>query len=121
MTMWNHWGRYHQSDGELGEEPPELIRNLQYWGGQLLTATDEAHRTKAAKTLLQAAADNLWASARWAPRRSPWRFRGVSRTWRRTASGARTTLDDGLPSGDLVHRRDTREAVAKSMSCRATS
>ena len=61
MTMWNHWGRYYQSDGELGEEPPELIRNLQYWGGQLLTATDEARRTKAAKTLLQAAADNLWA------------------------------------------------------------
>ena len=59
--MWNHWGRYHQSDGELGEEPPELIRNLQYWGGQLLTATDEAHRTKAAKALLQGHADNLWA------------------------------------------------------------
>ncbi len=61
MTMWNHWGRYHQSDGELGEEPPELIRNLQYWGGQLLTATDEAHRTKAAKALLRGHADNLWA------------------------------------------------------------
>ena len=61
MIMWNHWGRYHQSDGELGEEPPELIRNLQYWGGELLTATDEAHRTKAAKTLIKAHADNLWA------------------------------------------------------------
>ena len=61
MTMWNHWGRYHQTDGEIGEEPPEFIRNLQYWGGELLSATDEAHRTKAAKTLLQAAADNLWA------------------------------------------------------------
>ena len=61
MTMWNHWGRYHQSDGELGEEPPELIRDLQYWGGQLLSATDEAHRTKAAKTLLEAHAEHLWA------------------------------------------------------------
>ncbi|MDE0450393.1 MAG: ABC transporter substrate-binding protein [Gammaproteobacteria bacterium] len=61
MIMWNHWGRYHQSDGELGEEPPELIRNLQYWGGELLRATDEEHRTKAAKTLLRAHADNLWA------------------------------------------------------------
>ena len=48
MIMWNHWGRYHQSGGELGEEPPESIRNLQYWGGQLLAAIDEEHRTKAA-------------------------------------------------------------------------
>ncbi|MDE0450394.1 MAG: ABC transporter substrate-binding protein [Gammaproteobacteria bacterium] len=61
MTMWNHWGRYHQSGGELGEEPPELIRNMQDWGGQLLTATDEESRTKAAKALLRAHADNLWA------------------------------------------------------------
>ena len=61
MTMWNHWGRYHQTDGEIGEEPPEFIRNLQYWGGELLSATDEAHRAKAAKTLIEAAADNLWA------------------------------------------------------------
>jgi len=34
MTMWNHWARYYQTGGELGEEPPELIRNLQYWGGR---------------------------------------------------------------------------------------
>ena len=61
MIMWNHWGRYHQSDGELGEEPPELIRNMQDWGGQLLTATDEESRTKAAKALLEAHAENLWA------------------------------------------------------------
>ncbi len=61
MIMWNHWGRYHQSGGELGEEPPELIRNMQDWGGQLLTATDEENRTKAAKALLEAHAENLWA------------------------------------------------------------
>ena len=29
MAMWNHWTRYYQTSGELGEEPPELIRNLQ--------------------------------------------------------------------------------------------
>ncbi len=60
LSLWNHWARYHQTDGELGEEPPELIRKLQYWGNQLRTATTEAHRTKAAKTLLAAAAENLW-------------------------------------------------------------
>ena len=60
LSLWNHWARYFQTGGELGEEPPELIRNLQYWGGQLRTAMTEAHRTKAAKTLLAAAAENLW-------------------------------------------------------------
>ena len=60
LSMWNHWARYYQTDGELGEEPPELIRNLQYWGDQLRTATTEAQRTKAARTLLAAAAENLW-------------------------------------------------------------
>ena len=60
LSMWNHWARHYQTDGELGEEPPELIRNLQYWGDQLRTATTEAKRTKAARTLLAAAAENLW-------------------------------------------------------------
>ena len=60
LSLWNHWARYYQTDGKLGEEPPELIRKLQYWGVQLRTATTEAHRTKAAKTLLAAAAENLW-------------------------------------------------------------
>ncbi len=60
IAMWNHWARYYQTDGELGEEPPELIRDLQNWGDKLRTATTEAHRTKAAKTLLAAAAENLW-------------------------------------------------------------
>ena len=61
MTMWNHWGRYHQTGGEIGEEPPELIRDLQYWGGELLSATNEAHRAKAARTLIEAHAEHLWA------------------------------------------------------------
>ena len=60
IAMWNHWARYYQTDGELGEKPPELIRNLQYWGDELRAATTEAHRAKAARTLLAAAAENLW-------------------------------------------------------------
>ena len=60
IAMWNHWARYYQTDGRLGEEPPPLVKNLQYWGDQLREATTEEHRTKAAKTLLEAAAENLW-------------------------------------------------------------
>ena len=60
IAMWNHWARYYQTDGELGEAPPELIRTLQNWGDELRTATTEARRTQAAKALLAAAAENLW-------------------------------------------------------------
>ena len=60
LSMWNHWARYYQSGGELGEEPPPAIRELQYWGDELRTATTEERRTLAAGKLLQAQADNLW-------------------------------------------------------------
>ena len=60
MSMWNHWARYYQTDGELGEEPPPVIRELQYWGDELRSATTEERRTEAARKLLQAQADNLW-------------------------------------------------------------
>ena len=60
IAMWNHWARYYQTDGRLGEEPPPLVKNLQFWGDELREATTEEHRTKAAKTLLEAAAENLW-------------------------------------------------------------
>ena len=60
IALWNHWARYYQTKGELGEEPPPLVRNLQHWGDRLREATTEEHRTKAAKTLLEAAAENLW-------------------------------------------------------------
>ena len=60
LSMWNHWARYYQTGGELGEEPPPLIRELQYWGDELRTATTEERRTEAARKLLQAQADNLW-------------------------------------------------------------
>ena len=60
LSMWNHWARYYQTGGELGEEPPPVIRELQYWGDELRTATSEERRTEAARKLLQAQADNLW-------------------------------------------------------------
>ena len=60
LSMWNHWARYYQTGGELGEEPPPVIRELQYWGDELRMATSEKRRTEAARKLLQAQADNLW-------------------------------------------------------------
>ena len=72
IAMWNHWARYYQTDGELGEEPPELIRRLQNWGDELRTATTEAHRTKAVRALLEAAAENLWTIGTVGQARTRW-------------------------------------------------
>ena len=60
IAMWNHWARYYQTDGRLGERPPDMVRELQGWGDALRMATTEADRTLAAKALLEAAAENLW-------------------------------------------------------------
>ncbi len=60
IAMWNHWARYYQTDGRLGERPPDNVRELQGWGDALRMATTEADRTVAAKALLEAAAENLW-------------------------------------------------------------
>ncbi len=60
IAMWNHWARYYQTDGRLGERPPDNVRQLQGWGDALRMATTEADRTEAAKALLEAAAENLW-------------------------------------------------------------
>ncbi len=60
LSLWNHWARYYETDGRLGQEPPEAIRQLQGWGDQLRTATAEESRNQAARALLQAQAENLW-------------------------------------------------------------
>ncbi len=60
IAMWNHWARYYQTDGRLGERPPDMVRELQGWGDALRMATTEEDRTTAAKALLEAAAENLW-------------------------------------------------------------
>jgi peptide/nickel transport system substrate-binding protein len=58
--MWNDWSRYYQTDGRLGEEPPDIIKQLQRWTDEMRMTIDPAVRHKVATNLLRAAADNLW-------------------------------------------------------------
>lgn len=58
--MWNDWARYYQTDGELGENPPEIIRQMQQWTDDMRYETDINKRITIGKKLLQANADNLW-------------------------------------------------------------
>ena len=58
--MWNDWARYYQTDGRLGEEPPEIIKQLLVWTDEMRSTTDVEHRIVVGKKLLRAGADNLW-------------------------------------------------------------
>ena len=46
--------------GRIGEEPPAIIKDLQYWTDELRTSTNPARRLEAGHHLLQVGADNLW-------------------------------------------------------------
>ena len=59
-SMWNDWARYYQTAGRIGEEPPAIIKDLQYWTDELRTSTNPARRLEAGHHLLQVGADNLW-------------------------------------------------------------
>ncbi|MDA0789248.1 MAG: ABC transporter substrate-binding protein [Proteobacteria bacterium] len=58
--MWNEWSRFYQTDGRLGEEPPPVIRQLQYWTDEMRTTMDPEYRAMVARNLLASAAENLW-------------------------------------------------------------
>ena len=54
------WGRWYQTGGAEGEEPPAEIQELQRLRDQFLIEPDEAERIRIGKQILQSQADNLW-------------------------------------------------------------
>ncbi|MBT6482566.1 MAG: ABC transporter substrate-binding protein [Gammaproteobacteria bacterium] len=60
LAMWSEWSRWYLTDGDLGEEPPPEIRQLQVWGDELSTTMDRERRIVIGKLLLAANAENLW-------------------------------------------------------------
>ena len=59
-SMWNDWARHYQTNGRIGEEPPPIIQDLQYWTDELRTSIDPARRLQAGHYLLRTGAENLW-------------------------------------------------------------
>ena len=58
--LWNDWVRYYTTNGELGEEPPPSMREVQRLADELRQAVDPAKRIAAGKAILSQAADNVW-------------------------------------------------------------
>ena len=60
MAMWNLWARWHQTNGELGEEPPPIMKRLQGWAEEMRTTMDDARRLEVGHKILATHAENLW-------------------------------------------------------------
>ena len=59
-TLWNNWSRWHLSDGQLGTEPPAVMRELQRWADEMFSTVDPARRIELGKKLLTSNAKNIW-------------------------------------------------------------
>ena len=59
--MWNDWARWHVSDGQTGEEPPDEIKDLQQWAELLSTSMDPAERIRMGKQILRSNAEKVWS------------------------------------------------------------
>ena len=60
MAMWNLWARWHQTGGELGEEPPPIMKRLQGWAEEMRTTMDSTRRLQVGHNILATHAENLW-------------------------------------------------------------
>ena len=60
ISMWNEWTRWFLTDGEKGEEPPPVIKELYNWWIEMSTTLDEQKRIELGKKILRSQAENLW-------------------------------------------------------------
>ena len=54
------WAQWHNSDGEKGEEPPEIIKEVYGYYAKAQASLDVAEQQKYMKMILDIAAENLW-------------------------------------------------------------
>jgi peptide/nickel transport system substrate-binding protein len=59
-NLWNDWSRFYMTDGRLGEEPPDVIKNLNRWYDGMRAAVDPEVRVRYGKKILASSAENLW-------------------------------------------------------------
>ena len=59
-TLWNHWARWHLTDGRLGTEPPAIMQELQSWAEEMFSTLDPDRRIELGKKLLASSAENIW-------------------------------------------------------------
>ncbi|MFW6410131.1 MAG: ABC transporter substrate-binding protein [Halanaerobiales bacterium] len=61
LTHFIGWGRWFETDGEEGQEPPENVKELYGWHEQVIVEPDEERREELADNILSSQAENLWS------------------------------------------------------------
>jgi len=59
-SQWVEWGRWFNTGGEEGAEPPQKVKDVRNWYEQMITEPDEQKRIELGKKILQSQAENLW-------------------------------------------------------------
>jgi len=59
-TIWPAWGRWFNTGGKAGEEPPAQIKQIYGWWQAMKAEPNEEERIKLGKKILAAQAENLW-------------------------------------------------------------
>ncbi len=54
------WSRWYITEGEEGEEPPQVIKRLQYLYDEMRVTLDDEERIRMGKEVCRIAAENLW-------------------------------------------------------------
>lgn len=55
------WAQWYTTGGELGEEPPEEVKNLYEWRDAVVSTVDREEKIELLKQILTSQAENLWA------------------------------------------------------------
>ena len=58
--MWSDWSRWFMTNGDKGEEPPGMIKELYNWWIEMNTTFDEQKRIELGKKILRSNAENVW-------------------------------------------------------------
>ncbi len=58
--MWSSWTRWFLTNGDKGEEPPPVIKELYSWWMEMITTFDEQKRIELGKKILRSNAENVW-------------------------------------------------------------
>ncbi len=59
--IWAEWARWFNTDGDEGEEPPALVKDIRGWWEEMTVEPDRERRIELGKKILAVQAENLWA------------------------------------------------------------
>ncbi len=60
MSAWTEWARWLNEDGQSGEEPPQILKDIRGWWDEMIVEPERDRRIELGKKILEQQAENLW-------------------------------------------------------------